>query len=267
MLEAAKDLVGEHDFRNLCKMDVGNGVVTYRRHITTVNFNVCQHENRICRVETVSSISDPGIANTCSNTDHSSPDITVENSPHPNVVARNSNNSYDICELTITGQAFLWHQIRCIVAILFLIGQGRESPGIISELLDVERHPRKPQYTMAAEFPLVLFDCAYDNDDIDWRSDTDSSYDVVRSMQAEWTRHAVRAAMLRRLLSEQDSTGQQQQPACLVPVSRARTYKLLFEREMCESLEDRIGHFTKKQKWTSADAQCHCVGHDNSCRI
>ncbi len=35
-----------------------------------------------------------------------------------------------MCELTVIGQAFLWHQIRCIVAVLFLVGQERESPQV-----------------------------------------------------------------------------------------------------------------------------------------
>ena len=30
-------------------------------------------------------------------------------------------------ELTVVGLAFLWHQIRCIVVILLLIGQGKEN--------------------------------------------------------------------------------------------------------------------------------------------
>ena len=33
MQDAANKLVGEHDFRNLCKMDVGNGVTNYKRKI------------------------------------------------------------------------------------------------------------------------------------------------------------------------------------------------------------------------------------------
>lgn len=36
MEEAAKLLEGEHDFRNLCKMDVGNGVVQFRRRVEKV---------------------------------------------------------------------------------------------------------------------------------------------------------------------------------------------------------------------------------------
>ena len=41
-----------------------------------------------------------------------------------------SENSFDMCELTVVGQAFLWHQIRCIVAVLFLVGQGKETPQV-----------------------------------------------------------------------------------------------------------------------------------------
>lgn len=212
MLKAANALIGEHDFRNLCKMDVGNGVVTYRRHIAAVDLTVGVGKKDVSDTVT----------------------------------------GYEICELTITGQAFLWHQIRCIVAILLLIGGGRENPSVISELLDVEHHPRKPQYTMAAEFPLVLFDCAYDNDDIEWRHDADSDADIVRSMQAVWAQHCVRAAMLRRMLSELGSSVRHQ-TECLVPGSRSRMYKPLFERDLCESLEDRIGHYAKKQKLSSAD--------------
>lgn len=42
----------------------------------------------------------------------------------------------------IKAQAFLWHQIRCIMTILFLIGQNKEKPQIITELLDVVNNPR-----------------------------------------------------------------------------------------------------------------------------
>lgn len=32
--------------------------------------------------------------------------------------------------MRIKGSAFLWHQVRCMVAVLFLIGQGLESPDV-----------------------------------------------------------------------------------------------------------------------------------------
>ena len=242
MLKAARSLIGEHDFRNLCKMDVGNGVVTYRRRITAVDLAPCRHQSQCSRTKTKTT------------SDFSMHNLPTEGDAAANVNDRDfidAEDGYGIYELTITGQAFLWHQIRCIVAVLFLIGQGRENPSIVSELLDVERHPRKPQYTMAAEFPLMLFDCSYDNDDIDWRYD--SGDDVVRSLQAVWTQHSVRAAMLRTMLTELGNCNHQHIDS-LVPGSRSRTYKPLFERDMCESLEDRIGHYCKKQKRSLIDA-------------
>lgn len=69
----------------------------------------------------------------------------------------------ELLYVKIVGQAFLWHQIRCIVEILFMIGKGFESPTIITELLDVKNHPGKPSYSLANEKPLVLHDCRYPN--------------------------------------------------------------------------------------------------------
>jgi tRNA pseudouridine38/39 synthase len=40
MSEAADKLIGEHDFRNFCKMDVGNGVVNYMRRIVKADIAV-----------------------------------------------------------------------------------------------------------------------------------------------------------------------------------------------------------------------------------
>ena len=48
-----------------------------------------------------------------------------------------------------------------MVAILFLIGQGFEPPSLIPTLLDVAANPEKPQYDMADDAPLVLWDCLF----------------------------------------------------------------------------------------------------------
>lgn len=37
---ASKSLIGEHDFRNFCKMDVGNGVVEFKRRIMDVQIEI-----------------------------------------------------------------------------------------------------------------------------------------------------------------------------------------------------------------------------------
>jgi tRNA U38,U39,U40 pseudouridine synthase TruA len=40
MREAGKRLIGERDYRNFCKMDVGNGVVTFIRKIFDISINI-----------------------------------------------------------------------------------------------------------------------------------------------------------------------------------------------------------------------------------
>jgi tRNA pseudouridine38/39 synthase len=48
-----------------------------------------------------------------------------------------------------------------MAAVLFMVGRGDETPEIIPALLDVETNPRKPQYAMADDLPLVLYDCKF----------------------------------------------------------------------------------------------------------
>jgi len=37
---------------------------------------------------------------------------------------------HQLYAIKIKGSAFLWHQVRCMVAVLFMIGQGLESPEV-----------------------------------------------------------------------------------------------------------------------------------------
>lgn len=67
----------------------------------------------------------------------------------------------DFYVFDLKGSAFLWHQVRCMVAILFLVGQKFEAPTIVDDLLNVEKFPSKPVYEMANDIPLVLYDCIF----------------------------------------------------------------------------------------------------------
>ncbi|KAI9874302.1 MAG: hypothetical protein M1830_009903 [Pleopsidium flavum] len=58
-----------------------------------------------------------------------------------------------------------------MAAILFLIGQGLESPDLIPSLLDVKSTPTKPMYDMADDAPLVLWDCIFPRGGSDSRED------------------------------------------------------------------------------------------------
>lgn len=61
----------------------------------------------------------------------------------------------------LVGSAFLWHQVRCMMANLFLVGQKLEEPVLIQKMLDIEKMPRKPIYEMASDVPLILYDCKF----------------------------------------------------------------------------------------------------------
>lgn len=72
----------------------------------------------------------------------------------------------DFYVFDLKGSAFLWHQVRCMVAVLFSVGQELESPLVIDNLVDVEKLPSKPLFEMANDIPLVLYDCVFP--DMEW---------------------------------------------------------------------------------------------------
>jgi tRNA pseudouridine38/39 synthase len=62
--------------------------------------------------------------------------------------------------VVVVGYSFLWHQVRCMVAVLFKVADGLECPDIVTSML---RHlGQKPQYEIAGETGLVLYDCAFE---------------------------------------------------------------------------------------------------------
>lgn len=126
MRRAASQFVGTHDFRNFCKADTEH-VLTFER--TLLAFDVAPVERDFCADAAVA----PG-----------------------------GNEQLQLCAFTIKGRAFLWHQVRCMVAVLFLVGQGYEPADTIAKMLDVEKEPCKPQYAMASELPLVLHQIGYE---------------------------------------------------------------------------------------------------------
>lgn len=119
MLKAASYFVGEHDFRNFCKVDGSKQISNFRRGVIS---------SSIMRVD----------------------------------------GDSELYCFDLKGTAFLWHQVRSMVAILFLVGQGFEEPEVILELLDIEKTPRRPTYEMASDIPLVLYDCGFP--EMEWKS-------------------------------------------------------------------------------------------------
>ncbi|KIK94175.1 hypothetical protein PAXRUDRAFT_828258 [Paxillus rubicundulus Ve08.2h10] len=136
MQQAANYLIGQHDFRNLSKLDPAKQIKDFHRCI-----------------------------------------MKAEISP---VSGEGDNTMY---VLDLMGSAFLYHQVRHIMAILFLVGTGLEPPSVISTLMNVDgtessssRSPvpivdRKPEYQMADGLSLMLWDCAFTDSDVRWQTD------------------------------------------------------------------------------------------------
>lgn len=200
-------LLGEHDFRNFCKMDVNNGVVNYMRRIDQLTVTCVLRDN-------------PGV-----------------------------DSPYDMCQLTIVGKAYLWHQIRCIVSVLFLVGEGKEETSVIDELLDVKSNPCRPSYGMASDLPLNLFDCQFN--DISWQYDQVSHAYVLRTFQKLWSESSVRTQMIRSCLEDLDSHAETEVKAQVEPLShlrREKVYTPLMKMPRCPSLEDKIATVAKRRK-------------------
>ncbi|TKA65955.1 hypothetical protein B0A55_10153 [Friedmanniomyces simplex] len=118
---AAEKLEGLHDFRNMCKVDASKQIANFERRI----FHAGIHRHS------------PDSASTGSWLDP------------------------ELYYFEVRGSAFLWHQVRHMVAVLFLVGQGYEQPDLVHHLLDVAKCPGKPVYEMADDRPLVLWDCIF----------------------------------------------------------------------------------------------------------
>lgn len=146
MRKAAKYFEGLHDFRNFCKIDPSKQMTAFHRRI---------FEADIVEVDGVDSAI-PYLSNPQFHDPKISPS-SASSSGDNNSLATSPKVYY----FHVRGSAFLWHQIRCMVAILFLVGQGFETPDLIPQLLDAQRHPRRPNYVLADDAPLVLWECLF----------------------------------------------------------------------------------------------------------
>lgn len=148
-------LVGKHDFRNFCKMDVEK-VYNFERVIHSIALVVIgQNDNS---------------------------DIS----------------STRTCYVQIDGQAFLWHQIRCIMQVLFMIGNRLEPPSVITELLNVDKYPGKPAYPLAPERPLVLHSCGYPNLQVGYS--VPNIWAVSCQLEQQWEELVLAAARIRNAI-------------------------------------------------------------------
>ncbi|GAA5989354.1 hypothetical protein JCM5350_005685 [Sporobolomyces pararoseus] len=140
MQDAVDRLVGEHDFRNFCKVDPPKQLTSHRRTVNSATIDPVEGEDE------------------------------------------------DTWVLNLRGGAFLYNQVRHIVAILFLVGAGLEPPTIVDRLLwtsdrtetTISRNQppesfvdmdRKPSYQIADDLPLILWQCGFNSTELSWRTD------------------------------------------------------------------------------------------------
>lgn len=152
-----------------------------------------------------------------------------------------------------------------------LVGQEKESPEVIRELLDVENNSQKPQYSLASEIPLNLFHCKYRMDQQDpeeypkncemlnkWIFEEESLRFVIIDMQSHWCDASVKASMNYEMLKVLSSEYHENFPnetkihSQMTSLNRdsykKKEYQKLMTRQKCPMLEDRIDHYTKKRK-------------------
>ena len=136
MQNAASRMIGDHDFRNLCKLDPQKQITNFKRVVFNASIDPLDDGTYV---------------------------------------------------FNLVGSAFLYHQVRHIMAVLFLVGSGLESPSIVTDLMNVEEElesprtedlpkqkyavvDRKPEYQMADALPLMLWECGYDEAEVTWRT-------------------------------------------------------------------------------------------------
>ena len=148
MKDGAKRFEGLHDFRNFCKVDASKQIENFERRIFHADIVEAGPE-----FEPAAFVRTPPFSES-TNTD--CPNGTFDDS-----TASTTRSPPKIYMFTVHGSGFLWHQVRHMVSILFLIGQGLESPSLVTKLLDIHNNPTKPMYEMAEDAPLVLWDCIF----------------------------------------------------------------------------------------------------------
>ena len=132
MQEAANLLCGIHNFKNFCKVDKSDEKweeKNYERRIFEIRIEKVKNENMI----------------------------------YPFNIKENiiNNEYYQSYVCIIKGTAFLWHQVRCIMQILFLIGDELEEIDLINEMLN-EKSNYEFKYGLADDSNLILSDCVFE---------------------------------------------------------------------------------------------------------
>ncbi|KAE9419553.1 hypothetical protein Angca_006618, partial [Angiostrongylus cantonensis] len=161
----------------------------------------------------------------------------------------------DLIELTIQGSGFLWHMIRYIVMVLHEIGQGNETPELISDLLDIVKTPSRPHYALATATPLCLYECRFDSANLEWVYDDFTLGKTISSLQCKLADLQTRARIVENMLNgviETPLASHMDLYKGLLEFTQDRPlpprYIKFAERKTCDSLEQKREKLERKKE-------------------
>lgn len=174
----------------------------------------------------------------------------------------NLSGPYSFYQIIIVGHAFLYHQIRCIMTILFLVGTKKESPDIVKYLLNVEKCLSKPHYNKASPMPLCLFDCQYNPDDIPsgWNYNQDSILHLLNQLKRLWLDYKTKSMMIENVLFDLEAQITANSGGFKIDLNRWKDFGLecdnmsdakyipLMKRPQDETLEMKLENIKNKRK-------------------
>ncbi|KAI8872830.1 tRNA pseudouridine synthase [Ramicandelaber brevisporus] len=211
MKEGARLFLGTHDFRNFCKLDPQKNIMSFERQVLDIDIKPAQ----------------------------------AEDSGYSSAAVKYGFSGGRLYCLDMTGSAFLWHQVRCMMSILFQVGRGNEEPSIVSKMLNPAIMPAKPVYEMASDIPLVLYDCIFGPDKIPrWvfaqtSEDATSILHTYRTVRSEWEAASIRANIWSEIvrildrapvpvsLTDSESVSEESSNVTYVPFNEACERKLV----------------------------------------
>jgi len=253
MCEAARLFEGEHDFRNFCKVDASKQISNFvRRVFAAYVTEVPDAESALAYLQR--------------------PELRPDGAA--------PGRAPKVYSFNVRGSAFLWHQIRHMVAVLFLVGQGLERPSVVRQLLDVSACPRRPGYVLADETPLVLWDCVFPGegnpegrDALGWvwpgEEDLHGRGGLVNHLWRGWRERKMDELLAGRLLGyaaeradrARGGVGEKQRPAAgpkvfdggNAPASAGR-YVPVMERPLLPAPEDVNNKFARQKGFADSAA-------------
>lgn len=105
----------------------------------------------------------------------------------------------DICCATVTASGFLYRQVRLMMSVLVLIGNGSEDSSIIDILLDTDNVKGRPSYSSLGGAPLLFYEADYREEDVHWRYDRDSLKATASIMGELWSHNAMKSEIVRAI--------------------------------------------------------------------